>query len=122
MNTIRIHPNKATMSRIRVEARRHDTTEAALVMAIVNLVMTQDMLNAVLDGYKFNRGRAARNSNGWTDERVAILRAMAAEGKTAKQIAGALRGVTRSAVISKARRWGISLSKDRREKVSDDLT
>jgi GcrA cell cycle regulator len=44
----------------------------------------------------------------WTDERVESLKAMWAEGKSASQIAKALGGVTRNAVIGKVHRLGLS--------------
>lgn len=45
----------------------------------------------------------------WTDERVELLKRLWCEGKTAKEIAGALgEGVTRNAVIGKAHRLKLS--------------
>lgn len=44
----------------------------------------------------------------WTDERVALLRKMWSEGKTAAEIAKELGGVTRNAVIGKAHRLKLS--------------
>lgn len=44
----------------------------------------------------------------WTDERVELLKAMWAEGKSASQIAKELGGVTRNAVIGKVHRLGLS--------------
>lgn len=44
----------------------------------------------------------------WTDERVALLRKMWGEGKTAAEIAKELGGVTRNAVIGKAHRLKLS--------------
>ncbi|MEM8754218.1 MAG: GcrA family cell cycle regulator [Pseudomonadota bacterium] len=44
----------------------------------------------------------------WTDERVEKLKAMWAEGQSASQIAKALGGVTRNAVIGKVHRLGLS--------------
>ena len=44
----------------------------------------------------------------WTDERVALLRKLWGEGKTAAEIAGTLGGVTRNAVIGKAHRLKLS--------------
>ena len=44
----------------------------------------------------------------WTDERVAILTKMWAEGNSASQIAKELGGVTRNAVIGKVHRLGLS--------------
>ncbi|MGG7565294.1 GcrA family cell cycle regulator [Rhodovulum sp. DZ06] len=44
----------------------------------------------------------------WTDERVEALKAMWNEGKSASQIAKALGGVTRNAVIGKVHRLGLS--------------
>ena len=44
----------------------------------------------------------------WTDDRIEELRRMWAEGLSASQIAGALGGVTRNAVIGKIHRLGLS--------------
>lgn len=44
----------------------------------------------------------------WTDERVALLKKMWNEGKTAAEIAKELGGVTRNAVIGKAHRLKLS--------------
>lgn len=44
----------------------------------------------------------------WTDERVAVLKKLWGEGKTAAEIAGTLGGVTRNAVIGKAHRLKLS--------------
>ena len=44
----------------------------------------------------------------WTDERVALLKKMWVEGKTAAEIASELGGVTRNAVIGKAHRLKLS--------------
>jgi GcrA cell cycle regulator len=44
----------------------------------------------------------------WTDERVALLKKMWIEGKTAAEIAKELGGVTRNAVIGKAHRLKLS--------------
>ncbi|MEM7525593.1 MAG: GcrA family cell cycle regulator [Pseudomonadota bacterium] len=44
----------------------------------------------------------------WTDERVEKLKAMWGEGQSASQIAKALGGVTRNAVIGKVHRLGLS--------------
>lgn len=44
----------------------------------------------------------------WTDERVALLKKMWGEGKTAAEIAQELGGVTRNAVIGKAHRLKLS--------------
>lgn len=44
----------------------------------------------------------------WTDERVALLKKMWGEGKTAAEIAKELGGVTRNAVIGKAHRLKLS--------------
>jgi GcrA cell cycle regulator len=44
----------------------------------------------------------------WTNERVALLRKLWGEGKTAAEIANALGGVTRNAVIGKAHRLKLS--------------
>lgn len=47
-------------------------------------------------------------SMSWTDERVALLKKLWGEGKTAAEIAQALGGVTRNAVIGKAHRLKLS--------------
>ena len=44
----------------------------------------------------------------WTEDRVAKLRSLWAEGHSASQIAGVLGGVTRNAVIGKVHRLGLS--------------
>ncbi|MFN3615775.1 MAG: GcrA family cell cycle regulator, partial [Rubrimonas sp.] len=44
----------------------------------------------------------------WTDDRVEKLQQMWAEGQSAAQIAKALGGVTRNAVIGKVHRLGLS--------------
>ncbi|RMH48508.1 MAG: GcrA cell cycle regulator, partial [Alphaproteobacteria bacterium] len=44
----------------------------------------------------------------WTEERVELLKTMWTEGKSASQIAKALGGVTRNAVIGKVHRLGLS--------------
>lgn len=44
----------------------------------------------------------------WTDERVTLLKKLWGEGKTAAEIAKALGGVTRNAVIGKAHRLKLS--------------
>ena len=44
----------------------------------------------------------------WTDERVEVLKKMWGEGKSASQIAKALGGVTRNAVIGQVHRRGLS--------------
>ncbi|MFN3699931.1 MAG: GcrA family cell cycle regulator [Alphaproteobacteria bacterium] len=44
----------------------------------------------------------------WTDERVALLKKLWGEGKTAAEIATTLGGVTRNAVIGKAHRLKLS--------------
>lgn len=44
----------------------------------------------------------------WTDDRVALLKKLWGEGKTAAEIAGTLGGVTRNAVIGKAHRLKLS--------------
>lgn len=44
----------------------------------------------------------------WTDERVALLKKLWVEGKTAAEIASELGGVTRNAVIGKAHRLKLS--------------
>ncbi|PKP62459.1 MAG: GcrA cell cycle regulator, partial [Alphaproteobacteria bacterium HGW-Alphaproteobacteria-8] len=44
----------------------------------------------------------------WTDERVEMLQQMWSEGQSAAQIAKALGGVTRNAVIGKVHRLGLS--------------
>ena len=45
---------------------------------------------------------------GWTEERVALLRDLWAEGLSASQIAGRLGEVTRNAVIGKVHRLGLA--------------
>lgn len=56
----------------------------------------------------------------WTDERVEKLKQLCAEGKTASQIAKALGGVTRNAVIGKLHRLGLSnKSKEGEEGVTE---
>ncbi|MDX2236481.1 MAG: GcrA family cell cycle regulator [Hyphomonadaceae bacterium] len=45
---------------------------------------------------------------GWSDERVALLRKLWAEGLSASQIAQQLGGVTRNAVIGKVHRLGLA--------------
>jgi len=45
---------------------------------------------------------------GWTDERIEALRKLWAEGMSASQIATALGGVSRNAVIGKIHRLGLS--------------
>jgi GcrA cell cycle regulator len=45
---------------------------------------------------------------GWTEERVALLRKLWAEGLSASQIAKQLGGVTRNAVIGKVHRLGLA--------------
>ena len=45
---------------------------------------------------------------GWTDERVALLRKLWAEGHSASQIAKQVGGVTRNAVIGKVHRLGLA--------------
>src|SRR3990172_1193550 len=44
----------------------------------------------------------------WTDERVALLTKLWADGLSASQIAGELGGITRNAVIGKVHRLGLS--------------
>ena len=44
----------------------------------------------------------------WTEDRVALLKKLWGEGKTAAEIAGTLGGVTRNAVIGKAHRLKLS--------------
>lgn len=44
----------------------------------------------------------------WTDERIALLKKLWGEGKTAAEIANKLGGVTRNAVIGKAHRLKLS--------------
>ncbi|MGE3249385.1 MAG: GcrA family cell cycle regulator [Hyphomonadaceae bacterium] len=45
---------------------------------------------------------------GWTDERVALLKKLWAEGHSASQIAKQIGGVTRNAVIGKVHRLGLA--------------
>lgn len=49
----------------------------------------------------------AKKENFWTDKNVETLTTMWSEGKTAADIAEALGGVTRNAVIGKANRLGL---------------
>src|SRR5690606_13168903 len=49
-----------------------------------------------------------RHSMGWTEERVAELKKLWAEGHSASQIAKRLGSVTRNAVIGKVHRLGLS--------------
>lgn len=49
-------------------------------------------------------------SEGWTEEKVARLRAMVADKATAQEIADALGDVTRPAVIGKCHRLGLQLA------------
>src|SRR5262252_4488543 len=44
----------------------------------------------------------------WTEQRIEILRKLWGQGQTASQIAVALGGVTRNAVIGKAHRLGLT--------------
>lgn len=46
--------------------------------------------------------------SGWSDERVALLKKLWADGLSASQVAGRLGSVTRNAVISKIHRLGLS--------------
>ncbi|MFC3265598.1 GcrA family cell cycle regulator, partial [Camelimonas abortus] len=46
--------------------------------------------------------------SGWTDERVELLKKLWSEGLSASQIATAMGGVTRNAVIGKVHRLGLS--------------
>ena len=45
---------------------------------------------------------------GWTEERVALLTKLWADGLSASQIAAELGGITRNAVIGKVHRLGLS--------------
>ena len=45
---------------------------------------------------------------GWTDERVALLTKLWADGLSASQIAAELGGITRNAVIGKVHRLGLA--------------
>src|ERR1700748_3650211 len=49
-----------------------------------------------------------RRAMGWTDERVEQLKSLWTEGLSASQIARALGGVTRNAVIGKVHRLGLA--------------
>jgi GcrA cell cycle regulator len=60
-----------------------------------------------------------RGRMSWTDERVEALKAMWNEGKSASQIAKALGGVTRNAVIGKVHRLGLSNRTGARGAVKD---
>ncbi len=53
----------------------------------------------------------------WTDERVDALKKLWADGLSASQIAGELGGITRSAVIGKVHRLGLSGRARRRDRV-----
>ncbi|MFT7027103.1 MAG: GcrA cell cycle regulator [Paracoccaceae bacterium] len=57
----------------------------------------------------------------WTDERVEALKGMWNEGKSASQIAKALGGVTRNAVIGKVHRLGLSNRTGARGAVKDGV-
>src|SRR3546814_2749639 len=57
----------------------------------------------------------------WTDERIDTLKAMWEKGMTASQIAEALGGVSRNAVIGKAHRLGLQ-SRPSPVKPNDDDT
>lgn len=61
--------------------------------------------NALLDVLPDSAGDPT--ATGWTDDRLEVLRRMWDEGKTASQIADALGGVSRNAVIGKAHRLGL---------------
>src|SRR5674476_385108 len=52
--------------------------------------------------------RLGENPMSWTDERVALLTKLWADGLSASQIAAELGGVTRNAVIGKVHRLGLS--------------
>ncbi|MEX2126940.1 MAG: GcrA family cell cycle regulator [Xanthobacteraceae bacterium] len=53
--------------------------------------------------------RGCRHGNGWTDERVEILKALWADGESATEIAVELGGgLTRNAVIGKVHRLGLA--------------
>src|SRR5262245_52669305 len=49
----------------------------------------------------------ASSSSSWTDERIALLTKLWAEGQSARQIAAVLGGVTRNAVIGKVSRLNL---------------
>jgi GcrA cell cycle regulator len=51
---------------------------------------------------------SARDGSGWTDERVAALKRLWAEGQSASQIAARIGGVSRNAVIGKVHRLGLA--------------
>src|SRR5712675_2712287 len=51
---------------------------------------------------------AEEKSMGWTEERVALLTKLWADGLSASQIAAELGGITRNAVIGKVHRLGLS--------------
>lgn len=51
--------------------------------------------------------RAAAGASGWTDERVALLTKLWAEGLSASQCAGRLGGCSRNSVIGKVTRLGL---------------
>src|SRR5674476_1361862 len=52
--------------------------------------------------------RLGENPMSWTDERVALLTKLWADGLSASQIAAELGGITRNAVIGKVHRLGLS--------------
>jgi GcrA cell cycle regulator len=56
------------------------------------------------------RGNLSRSEAGmeWTEQRIEMLRRLWGQGQTASQIAVALGGVTRNAVIGKAHRLGLT--------------
>jgi GcrA cell cycle regulator len=56
-------------------------------------------------------GLARGAANGWTDERVETLKRLWRDGLSAAQVAKALGGVTRNAVIGKVHRLGLSGSR-----------
>ncbi len=47
-------------------------------------------------------------TNGWTDDRVTLLKKLWTDGLSASQIAKQLGGVTRNAVIGKVHRLGLA--------------
>lgn len=100
MSTVRIHPNKHTMAALRKAARKHETTESAVVAAIVRTVMREDLLDAIMDGARIDAGATRINRDGWTAERVAKMLKLRDEGCTYAEIARSL-GVTKNAVSGK---------------------
>jgi hypothetical protein len=83
------------------------------------------MMESMLRAISFTRDRFAHRSapiaSGWTDDRVETLQSMWNDGKTATQIAKALGGVNRNAVIGKAHRMGLKPSSGRENLGDEDF-